>query len=72
MKVIFDISSVGDNPKTRTGIARTAWALADLLHQNLGDNLGFSATGSIDCQRMLSVMQGYCKITIIKARNEIN
>lgn len=47
MKVIFDISSVGDNPKTRTGIARTAWTLADLLHQELGDNLSFSATGSI-------------------------
>jgi glycosyltransferase involved in cell wall biosynthesis len=48
MKVIFDISSVGDNPKTRTGIARTAWTLADLLHQNLSDNLSFSATGSIE------------------------
>jgi glycosyltransferase involved in cell wall biosynthesis len=48
MKVIFDISSVGDNPKTRTGIARTAWSLADLLHQKLGDNLSFSATGSIE------------------------
>lgn len=48
MKVIFDISSVGDNPKTRTGIARTAWTLADLLHQNLGNNLSFSATGSIE------------------------
>lgn len=48
MKVIFDISSVGDNPTTRTGIARTAWTLADLLHQNLGDNLSFSATGSIE------------------------
>jgi glycosyltransferase involved in cell wall biosynthesis len=48
MKVIFDISSVGDNPKMRTGIARTAWTLADLLHQNLGDNLSFSATGSIE------------------------
>jgi glycosyltransferase involved in cell wall biosynthesis len=47
MKVIFDISSVGDNPKTRTGIARTAWSLADLLHQKLGNNLSFSATGSI-------------------------
>ncbi|MDB9521183.1 glycosyltransferase family 1 protein [Dolichospermum circinale CS-1225] len=48
MKVIFDISSVGDNPKTRTGVARTAWTLADLLHQELGDNLSFSATGSIE------------------------
>ncbi|AFY95595.1 glycosyltransferase family 4 protein [Chamaesiphon minutus] len=48
MKVIFDISSVGDNPKTRTGIARTAWTLADLLHQNLGNNISFSATGSIE------------------------
>jgi glycosyltransferase involved in cell wall biosynthesis len=48
MKVIFDISSVGDNPKTRTGIARTAWTLADLLHRELGDNLSFSATGSIE------------------------
>ena len=41
MKVIFDISSVGDNPKTRTGIARTAWSLADLLHQKLGEILVF-------------------------------
>jgi len=48
MKVIFDISSVGDNLKTRTGVARTAWTLADLLHQKLGDNLSFSATGSIE------------------------
>jgi glycosyltransferase involved in cell wall biosynthesis len=48
MKVIFDISSVGDNPKTRTGIARTAWTLADLLHRELGDNLSFSASGSIE------------------------
>jgi glycosyltransferase involved in cell wall biosynthesis len=48
MKVIFDISSVGDNPKTRTGVARTAWTLADLLHRKLGDNLSFSATGSIE------------------------
>lgn len=48
MKVIFDISSVGDNLKTRTGVARTAWTLADLLHQKLGDDLSFSATGSID------------------------
>jgi hypothetical protein len=48
MKVIFDISSVGDNPQTRTGVARTAWTLADLLHQQLGDDLSFSATGSID------------------------
>ncbi|AFW95355.1 glycosyl transferase group 1 [Anabaena sp. 90] len=48
MKVIFDISSVGDNPKTRTGVARTAWTLADLLHQELGNNLSFSATGSIE------------------------
>jgi glycosyltransferase involved in cell wall biosynthesis len=48
MNVIFDISSVGDNPKTRTGIARTAWTLADLLHRELGDNLSFSATGSIE------------------------
>lgn len=58
MKVIFDISSVGDNPNTRTGIARTAWTLADLLHQNLGDNLSFSATGSIEAslqtERLLS------------------
>ena len=57
MKVIFDISSVGDNPKTRTGVARTAWTLADLLHQKLGDNLSFSATGSIEAslqtQRLL-------------------
>jgi glycosyltransferase involved in cell wall biosynthesis len=48
MKVIFDISSVGDNPKTRTGVARTAWTLADLLHQKLGNDLSFSATGSIE------------------------
>ncbi len=48
MNVIFDISSVGDNVKTRTGIARVAWTLANLLHQELGDDLSFSATGSIE------------------------
>jgi glycosyltransferase involved in cell wall biosynthesis len=48
MNVIFDISSVGDNVKARTGVARVAWTLADLLQQKLGDNLSFSATGSID------------------------
>ncbi len=47
MKVIFDISPVGDNVKNRTGVARVAWTLADLLHQELGDNLSFSANGSI-------------------------
>jgi glycosyltransferase involved in cell wall biosynthesis len=47
MKVIFDISTVGNNPKTRTGIARTAWSIADLLHQKLGDNVSFSAIGSV-------------------------
>lgn len=61
MKVIFDISSVGDNPKTRTGVARTAWTLADLLHRKLGDNLSFSATGSIEAslqtERLLNSYQ---------------
>jgi glycosyltransferase involved in cell wall biosynthesis len=47
MKTIFDISTVGNNPKTRTGIARTAWSIADLLHQKLGDNVSFSAIGSV-------------------------
>ncbi len=61
MKVIFDISSVGDNPKTRTGVARTAWTLADLLHQKLGYNISFSATGSIEAslqtERLLNSYQ---------------
>lgn len=48
MNVIFDISSVGDTVSTRTGIARVAWTLANLLHQKLGDELSFSATGSIE------------------------
>jgi glycosyltransferase involved in cell wall biosynthesis len=47
MKTIFDISTVGNNPKTRTGIARTAWSIADLLHQKLGDDVSFSAIGSV-------------------------
>jgi glycosyltransferase involved in cell wall biosynthesis len=47
MKVIFDISTVGNNPKTRTGIARTAWSIADLLQQKLGDDVSFSAIGSV-------------------------
>lgn len=48
MKVIFDISSVGDNPKTRTGLARVAWTLASFLQNELGNDLSFSATGSIE------------------------
>jgi glycosyltransferase involved in cell wall biosynthesis len=48
MKVIFDISSVGDNPKTRTGLSRVAWTLASFLQKELGDDLSFSATGSIE------------------------
>jgi glycosyltransferase involved in cell wall biosynthesis len=48
MQVIFDISSVGDDAKTRTGIARVAWTLAQTLQDNLGENLSFSATGSIE------------------------
>jgi glycosyltransferase involved in cell wall biosynthesis len=48
MNVIFDISAVGDNVKNRTGVARVAWTLAEMLHQKLGDSLSFSATGSID------------------------
>ncbi len=47
MKVIFDISSVGYQASSRTGVARVAWTLTDLLHQQLGDDLSFSATGSI-------------------------
>jgi glycosyltransferase involved in cell wall biosynthesis len=48
MKVILDISSIGDNLKNRTGVARVAWTLTTLLHQKLGDDLSFSATGSIN------------------------
>jgi glycosyltransferase involved in cell wall biosynthesis len=48
MKVILDISSIGDNIKNRTGVARVAWTLTTLLHQKLGDDLSFSATGSIN------------------------
>ena len=47
MKVIFDISTVGNNPKTRTGIARTSWSIADLLYQKLGNDVSFSAIGSV-------------------------
>jgi glycosyltransferase involved in cell wall biosynthesis len=64
MKVIFDISSVSDNPKTRTGIARTAWSIADLLHQKLGNDLSFSATGSIaaslQTERLLAAHPHLC------------
>ena len=60
MKIIFDISSVGDNPKTRTGVARTAWTLADLLHQKLGDNLSFSATGSIEASLQTERLLNAC------------
>lgn len=48
MKVIFDISTVGYEAKTRTGLARVAWSLANELHQELGDDISFSSTGSIE------------------------
>lgn len=47
MNAIFDISAVGNNVKQRTGVARVAWTLAEMLHQQLGENISFSATGSI-------------------------
>lgn len=60
MKVIFDISSVGDNPKTRTGVARVAWTLANFLHQELGNNLSFSATGSIEASLQTERLLNSC------------
>jgi glycosyltransferase involved in cell wall biosynthesis len=64
MKVILDISSVGDNVKNRTGVARVAWTLTNLLHQKLGDNLSFSATGSINAsmqaERLLAAHPDFC------------
>jgi hypothetical protein len=60
MKTIFDISTVGNNPKTRTGIARTAWSIADLLHQKLGDNVSFSAIGSVKASLQIeSLLSAY-------------
>ncbi len=58
MKVIFDISTVGNNPKTRTGIARTAWSIADLLHQKLGNDLSFSAIGSVKSSLQIESLLG--------------
>ncbi|MBW7881352.1 MAG: glycosyltransferase family 4 protein [Caldilineaceae bacterium] len=47
MNVIFDISPVGKHAETRTGLARNAWSMAQALRQRLGDNVSFSACGSI-------------------------
>lgn len=47
MKVIFDISTVNPDPSKRTGLARVSWTLAKLLHEELGDNISFSAIGSL-------------------------
>ncbi len=64
MKVIFDISTVGNNPKTRTGIARTAWSIADLLHQKLGNNVSFSAIGSVKSSLQIeSLLSSYPDFT---------
>jgi len=47
MKVIYDISPVGNRPEFRTGVARAAWTTAVLLREKLGDQLSFAASGSI-------------------------
>ncbi len=58
MKVIFDISTVGADPKTRTGLARVAWSLANEMYQKFGNDISFSSTGSIESslqtQKLLS------------------
>jgi glycosyltransferase involved in cell wall biosynthesis len=47
MRVIYDISAVGNRPEARTGVARAAWTTAILLQDKLGDQISFSACGSI-------------------------
>lgn len=47
MKIIYDISPVGNRPEARTGLARTAWSTAIALRRELGNNISFSACGSI-------------------------
>lgn len=47
MKIIYDISPVGNRPEARTGVARAAWTTAVLLREKLGNELSLAACGSI-------------------------
>lgn len=47
MKVIFDISPVNSNPSKNTGLARVALSTAISLREILGEQVSFSACGSI-------------------------
>ncbi len=47
MRLIYDISPIGADPARRAGLARVADSMAERLHQRLGDDVRFSATGSL-------------------------
>ena len=47
MRVIYDISPIGADPSRRAGLARVAESMAERLHEQLGENVRFSATGSL-------------------------
>ncbi len=47
LNVILDISPVGDNPATRTGLARVSWNLAMGLRGRADVELSYAATGSL-------------------------
>lgn len=47
MKVIYDISPIGSDPSRRAGLARVAESTAARLYDRLGENVQFSATGSL-------------------------
>lgn len=47
MRVIYDISPIGADPSRRAGLARVAESMAEHLHERLGDDVRFSATGSL-------------------------
>ena len=47
MKVIYDISPIGSDPSRRAGLARVAESTAARLYDRLGENVRFSATGSL-------------------------
>lgn len=59
MKIIYDLSPVGSTPEKRTGLARVAWSTAIALNNYLGDNISFSACGSIwaamEAEKLLSI-----------------
>ncbi len=47
MRVVYDISPIGADPSRRAGLARVAESMAEQLHRRLGENVRFSATGSL-------------------------